>query len=268
LENQQDLLAQHLKARYQMGEYRPLIIALNQNDLYKINRLLTFYQYLVRSRQNIIDDIIQTQKKIAVKQNNLQQEIKSQQTLRTQLYEQRQNFEHTKSYHQVVIKSLNQDIQNQQHTLSEYEQDKANLSRLLLMLARDHENITHPTQAFSLMKHKLPFPVKVPRQAMQRMNQGVTFFAREGMPVFSVYPGRVVFSDWLRGYGLLLIIDHGQGCMTLYAHNQALFKYKGAQVAQGEQIATIGHSGGLKQNGLYFEVRLRGKAVSPLEWFS
>ena len=100
------------------------------------------------------------------------------------------------------------------------------------------------------------------------MNQGVTFFAKEGEPVVSVYAGKVVFSDWLKGYGLLLIVDHGMGFMTLYAHNQSLFKRKGDPVLQGEQIASIGHSGGLKQNGLYFEVRHRGKAIPPLEWLS
>jgi murein hydrolase activator len=100
------------------------------------------------------------------------------------------------------------------------------------------------------------------------MNQGITFFAAEGTPVYAVYSGKIVFSDWLNGYGLLLIIDHGQGFMTLYAHNQSLFKRKGSTVGTGEQIAAVGHSGGIKQNGLYFEVRKHGKTVSPREWLS
>ena len=100
------------------------------------------------------------------------------------------------------------------------------------------------------------------------MNQGVVFFAQEGAPVTAVFPGKIVFSDWLKGYGLILILDHGQGFMTLYAHNQSLFKQKGDSVIQGEQIATVGHSGGLKQNGLYFEIRQRGKAIPPLRWLS
>ena len=268
LATHQELLAQHVKARYKMGEYRPLIIALNQNDLYKVNRLVTFYQYLVRSRQTVIETIIATKKKLAADQFALQSEIKAQQKLQAQLHEQQQDFEQSKNYHQVVIKSLNQAIQSQQHQLSEFQQDKANLSRLLQTLARENAEITHPKQPFTFMRHKLPFPVKVSRGSIQRDSQGVTFIASEGTRVQAVYPGRVVFSDWLKGYGLLLIIDHGQGFMTLYAHNQALFKSKGAQVAQGEQIATIGHSGGLKQNGLYFEVRQRGRAVSPMEWLS
>ena len=269
LTQQQGLLAQHVKARYKMGEYRPVIIALNQNDLYKVNQLLTFYQYLVQSRQAVIATIIQMQKTLAIDQETLEREIKEQQVLQGQLQDQHQNFEQSKNYHQVVIKSLNQEIQSQQRILSDYQQDKANLSRLLRTLAEQSVRVAQspqPSQPFMKMRHKLPLPVAVSRNAMQGTNQGITFSGNEGLPVKAVYPGRVVFSDWLKGYGLLLIIDHGQGFMTLYAHNQALFKLKGSQVAQGEQIATIGHSGGIKQNGLYFEVRQRGKAVPPREW--
>jgi septal ring factor EnvC (AmiA/AmiB activator) len=100
------------------------------------------------------------------------------------------------------------------------------------------------------------------------MNQGLIFFAHEGTPVSAVSSGKIVFSDWLKGYGLLLIIDHGRGFMTLYAHNESLFKQKGDQVKQGEQIATVGHTGGIKENGLYFEIRQRGKVIPPLRWLS
>jgi septal ring factor EnvC (AmiA/AmiB activator) len=118
------------------------------------------------------------------------------------------------------------------------------------------------------MRKKLPPPIQGHRRSVEKMNQGVTFFADEGAEVTAVYPGKVVFSDWLRGYGLLLIVDHGNGFMTLYAHNQSLFKNKGQWVSQNEHIANVGHSGGIKQNGLYFEIRLQGKAISPLGWIA
>ena len=121
---------------------------------------------------------------------------------------------------------------------------------------------------FIFARKKLPQPVNVDRKNVQKINQGLVFYAAEGAAVTAVYPGKVVFSDWLKGYGLLLIIDHGRGFMTLYAHNQSLFKQKGDPVNQGEQIAAVGHSGGIKQNGLYFEIRQRGKAISPLAWLS
>jgi septal ring factor EnvC (AmiA/AmiB activator) len=93
-------------------------------------------------------------------------------------------------------------------------------------------------------------------------------FAGEGDAVTAVLPGKIVFTDWLKGYGYLLIIDHGHGLMTLYAHNKTLLKHKGDIVTQGEKIASVGHSGTIKKNGLYFEVRRQGKATSPLAWLA
>lgn len=263
---QQQLLAGHVRTRYKMGEYQPIKWILNQDDPYSISRLLAFHQYLVRSRQKVIDEIDLTKKNLTLNQNKLTSELAEQKTLQQRLHSNQAKLERSKHYHTVVIQSLNSEIQSKQHTLSEFEHNKENLSRLLTTLAS--QSVTYAKLPFNNMRHKLPQPVKVERSALQKMNQGITFFASEGSRVIAVYPGKVVFSDWLNGYGLLLIIDHGQGFMTLYAHNQSLFKRKGASVLQGEQIASVGHSGGIKQNGLYFEVRQRGKAIPPLEWLT
>lgn len=267
LGSQQDLLAQHIRTRYQMGEYQPIKWLLNQDDPSAISRLLTFYQYLVKSRQKTIDQISATKANLTRTQYDLNTELKQQSELEQQLHVHQQQFEQDKNYHQALIQSFNHEIQTKQHVLLEYEQNKKNLSLLLNTLVAER-SLVQVKQPFSQMQHKLPLPVPVTRQSLKKMNQGLTLFAAEGTPVTAVYPGKVVFSDWLKGYGLLLIIDHGQGYMTLYAHNQSLYKQKGELVLQGEQIATIGHSGGLKQNGLYFEVRQRGKARSPLDWLS
>lgn len=261
---QQQLLATHVKTRYKMGQYEPLKWIINQDEPYAISRLLTFYQYLIQSRQKIIDQIDNTKRNITLNQDSLKTELTEQQQLQNKLNSHQQQLEHTKHYHTAVIQSLNNEIQTQQHMLEEYERNKDNLTNLLKTLAL--QSVMQAKKPFTQMRHKLPRPVPGSRNAFQKMNQGVTFFAAEGTPVTAVYPGKIVFSDWLNGYGLLLIIDHGQGFMTLYAHNQSLFKSKGSSVLQGEAIAAVGHSGGLKQNGLYFEVRHRGKAVPPLEW--
>lgn len=173
-------------------------------------------------------------------------------------------LERNKTYHSHLIKTLNQDIQSQQHALIEFQKNKDNLKNLLKSLSQEH--FISPNQPFAQMRKQLPHPVST--KLFKTMNQGVTFFADEGTAVTAVYPGKILFSDWLKGYGLLLIIDHGQGFMTLYAHNQSLFKHKGDLVHQKEQIALVGHSGGIKQNGLYFEIRLKGKAIPPLTWLS
>nr|WP_226905616.1 peptidoglycan DD-metalloendopeptidase family protein [Legionella antarctica] len=266
LVTQQQLLASHVRARYQMGEYQPLKWLLNQDNPYKVSRILTYYQYLIKSRQQLIDQIDETRKKINENKDKLHNELAKNQHLQEQLTQHQQQLQQSKSYHTTLIDSLNHEIQTNQLTLRDFQKDKDNLSRLLKSLTQ--QSVVQSSKPFAQMRKKLPLPIQTEHRSLQKMNQGVTFFADEGTVVTAVYPGKVVFSDWLKGYGLLLIIDHGQGFMTLYAHNQSLFKRKGQMVHQREQIASVGHSGGIKQNGLYFEIRLRGKAVSPLGWLS
>jgi murein hydrolase activator len=262
LQTQQQLLAKHMRARYTMGEYQPLKWLLNQDNANTTSRLLTYYQYIVQSRQHIITHVQATKQKLTLNQEKLQQEIKEQQQLQEQLSKSQQKLEQDKLYNTAIMRSLNHDIHSQEQTLEEYQRNKRNLSNLLKSLAQQSSSYTQRPFIYK----KLPKPVGT--NHLKNMNQGVVFFANEGVPVAAVSPGKVVFSDWLKGYGLLLIIDHGQGFMTLYAHNQSLYKQKGDIVTQGDQIATVGHSGGIKQNGLYFEIRQRGKAIPPMKWVS
>ncbi len=266
LQTQQSLLAKHVRARYTMGEFQPLKWLLNQDNPATTSRLLTFYQYVVKSRQHIIDHVQETKNHLALNQDTLQQEITEQKKLQHILSQHQQKLEQEKLYSTAIIQTLNKDILSQQQELTESQQNKDNLSRLLKSLTQ--QSITQTQRPFLYARTKLPRPINTRGGNLQKINQGLVFYAREGTPVAAVYSGKVVFSDWLKGYGLLLIIDHGQGFMTLYAHNQSLFKRKGDTVSQGEQIATVGHSGGLKQNGLYFEIRRSGKAIPPLAWLS
>ncbi len=264
---QQQLLANHVRARYQMGEYQPLKLLLNQDEPNKVSRILTYYQYIVKSRQHLIDKIDKTRVSLSESKEKLRTELTANKQLKTELTQHQQQLQQNKSYHTTLIQSLNHEIQDKQNTLREVRKNKENLALLLKSLATQ-QSITPMSKPFSEMRKKLPLPVQSQGRSLRKMNQGVTFFAEEGAVVTAVYPGKVVFSDWLKGYGLLLIIDHGQGFMTLYAHNQSLFKSKGQYVRQNEQIASVGHSGGIKQNGLYFEIRLKGKAIPPLNWLS
>jgi septal ring factor EnvC (AmiA/AmiB activator) len=90
--------------------------------------------------------------------------------------------------------------------------------------------------------------------------------APEGREVRAVHHGRVAFADWLRGFGLLMIVDHGDGYMTLYGHNQSLFKEVGDWVGADEAIALVGNSGGRERSGVYFGIRFKGRPVNPTKW--
>lgn len=266
LTTQQELLASHIRARYQMGEYQPLKWLVNQGEPYQVSRILTYYQYVVQSRQSLITQIDGTRKKINKNKKIIHFELARNQQLKTQLTQHQQQLGQNKNHHTHLIQSLNHKIQNNQYNLQEAKKNKENLSHLLKALSQ--QSVIQTSKPFTQMRRKLPRPIQNAQRPLHRVNQGVTFFADEGTVVTAVYPGKIVFSDWLKGYGLLLIIDHGQGFMTLYANNQSLFMKKGQTVHQNEQVASVGHSGSIKQNGLYFEIRLRGKAVSPLEWLS
>lgn len=263
-DTQQALLARHIRARYKIGNYQPMKWLLNQENPYTINRVLTYYHYVVKARQKTIQEVLETEARLHQNQEKLNQESLQQQLLQEQVKKRQEKLNQDNQYHAALIQSLDKDMQNKQQILHEYQHDKATLSQLINHLAQ--QGISSHRTLFLPTRHRLPKPV-IPIHT-EKMNQGLIFYANEGAAVNAVSPGKVVFSDWLNGYGLLLIIDHGNGLMTLYAHNQALFKQKGAIVDTGEKIAAVGHTGGLHKNGLYFEIRRNGKAISPTSWIS
>jgi septal ring factor EnvC (AmiA/AmiB activator) len=128
---------------------------------------------------------------------------------------------------------------------------------------------------FSELKGQLPWPVKgrlankfgsSRTESSESIWDGVLIDASEGAEIHAITNGKVVYSDWLRGYGLLIIIDHGKDYMSLYAFNQSLYRQVGEWVGTGDVIASVGQSGGRSQSGLYFGIRSKGKSVDPLEW--
>jgi murein hydrolase activator len=128
--------------------------------------------------------------------------------------------------------------------------------------------------SFTSLKGKLKLPVRgevTNRFGSAREDSGISWKglfirASEGADVKSVASGRVVFSDWMRGFGNLIIVDHGGGYMSLYGNNQAVLKQEGEEVSAGDTIASVGNSGGNESNGLYYELRRQSKPFDPLSW--
>jgi septal ring factor EnvC (AmiA/AmiB activator) len=160
------------------------------------------------------------------------------------------------------LKQLSLDQKRLQAVLDEIEK-----SLNFASLVKENKN-------FSELKGKLPWPLKgrVKRNYGTVQNNirydGIWINARSASSVKAVHHGRVVFSDWLRGYGLVLIIDHGSGYMSLYGYNQSLLLETGDWVSAGDTIATVGNSGGRTDNGLYFAVRYKGKSSNPRRWLT
>jgi septal ring factor EnvC (AmiA/AmiB activator) len=139
-------------------------------------------------------------------------------------------------------------------------------------LSTSTPNTNDANADFLSLKGKLPWPVagklahKFGSARTEGTWDGVLIDANEGIDIKAVTRGKVVFAEWLRGYGLLVIIDHGQGYMTLYAFNQSLYKQLGDTVEAGDVIASVGQSGGRNKAGLYFGIRSKGVPIDPIEW--
>lgn len=135
------------------------------------------------------------------------------------------------------------------------------------------DKLVSPGKAFVEQQGRLPWPVEGtiiehfghPRS--ETTWDGTVISARESAEIHAVAPGVVIYADWLRGYGLMLILDHGKGYMSLYAFNQSLNKSVGEQVNAGDSVATVGRSGGRSQAALYFGIRKNGRPVNPEQWF-
>ena len=167
--------------------------------------------------------------------------------------------------HRQALQSLSASIHDKTNELHANEKNQVQLSSLITTLLK--ESRLQSNRPFTVMKKRLNFPVQTTHVMAQKQQHGLIFKAPSGSKVRAVSPGRVVFADWLNGYGYLVIIDHGWGFMTLYGNNQQLLKHKGENIAQGDVIATVGSSGDFHQQGLYFEIRQKAHVVSAMDWF-
>jgi len=178
-----------------------------------------------------------------------------------------------------ILAQLQQQLRDKQTELTTLEQDEQRLQQLVISLQRALAEIPEDnggSQALQQLKGKLRWPVAGritreygARQAAGKLSsRGVHIATLPGADVHAIASGRIVFADWLRGFGLLLIIDHGAGYMSLYGQNSSLYKRVGDRVARGEVVAAAGSSGGKAQPGLYLELRKDGRPFDPGGWFS
>jgi septal ring factor EnvC (AmiA/AmiB activator) len=199
---------------------------------------------------------------------------------RQKIVDERRSLTSEKKQRKQLLARLSKDIAGKEQQLAQFKEDELRLEKLLSDIRRVVKQMAPPMPVkqtlFSEMRGRLPWPATGTLLAGfgssykggRLRRQGVVIGAEEGETVSAVASGRVVFADWLRGFGLMLIIDHGKGYMSLYGHNQNLLKNTGDWVEAGEAIASVGSSGGKARSGLYFEIRDQGKAVNPVQWLA
>lgn len=273
---QQKMISSQVLAAFQIGQQKKLKVLLNQEDPEKLSRALTYYDYFNRARSEQIHRYIN----IISELDTLEPQIEAK-TTELKLTTERLTQSHTKllstqQERQRSLAKINSTIKNKDQRLKSINKDRIELERLIKAVEQAITNISLPNQyrPFSQFKGKLSWPVNgkpnnrfgKPRSGSHIRWQGVTIPVIQGSAVSAIHHGRVVFADWLRGSGLLLIIDHGDGYMSLYAHNQSLLAETGDWVTTSEKIATAGNTGGQNQSQLYFEIRHNGKPVNPRQW--
>ncbi len=265
-----------LNAAYRLGNQSSIKLLLNQKSPGDVTRNLKYFDYIVRARNAKITALVDTLTTLNQLEPRIASEVDaiSAKTLRLE-----REQDHLKAQQQARQKSLTQlEALLRQHgvRLEALQQDQSQLQTVVTRVASAARAIApmEPGKPFSALKGKLPWPPDgrvLTSFGSERVKgkmrwQGVLIGAEAGAPVRAVASGRVVFSNYLRGHGLLIIVDHGAGFMTLYAHNQNLYKQLGDWVESGEQVASVGLSGGQKNAGLYFELRHNGEPTNPHGW--
>jgi len=279
LEEQRRILSELMRSAYSMGQQQNLKMLLNQQDPAKAGRAQAYFNYLNRARQKQISSFLTTFEQKTLAETNLRNTLQTQSKLLLTQKEKKGKRQKQRLQRKKLLTELSNKIENQENTLSSLESSRGRIENLLKSLGELLADIpTGPSesQPFVSQKGFLPWPVrgKFLNHYGESKNygdlkwNGVLIQADLGTPVQAIGHGRIAFSDWLQGFGFITIIDHGEGYMSLYGHNESLFKQAGDWVQSGEVIATAGDSGGQLISGVYFEIRSRGKPVNPAKWCS
>ena len=268
-------LAGQLRAAYLIGHGEPLKLLLNQKDPARAGRMFVYYSYFGRERAEEIHTIEASVTRL----DELDTELSAQDQKLAELEKQQRTqlvaVEQARSRRTVVLANLEAESHTRAQSLEKLRSQQAGLERLLHELREAMARYPVDTNsAFGQLRGKLAWPVSghvVARFGDTRAGgvkwDGVLVATERGAPVKAVYQGRVIYADWLPGLGLLTIVDHGDGYMSLYGHNERLYKAVGERVAAGDAIASAGDSGGSSRPELYFEIRKGGKPVDPRPWF-
>ena len=273
------------------GYLQLFIEGINPNE---VSRQINYIGYLTKAQNENILKINKTREKISSTKKSTKKILKDVTQLRKKKERNARKLEKKKKAKKLTLNKILKKLKSQKNKKLKLQQDEKKLSSLiknLMMKLKAEEKIRKAEKKdtkkekvvvdkkaykinFAKLKKKLKLPVK--GKVLYKYNakrwdtgtrwKGLFIKAKEGSNVKSVAAGQVVFSDWLRGFGNIIIIDHGKSYMSLYGNNDSLLKQKGEYIKGGEIIALSGNSGGNKYNGLYYELRHNGKPFNPLKW--
>ncbi len=278
LARDREALAGQIRAAHMIGGEEPLKLLLNQRDPAEAGRVLTWYQYFGRARASQIAAINAHIGEL----DSLDAQLAEQEARLAALEESQKSqvsrLQNARERRGRALVSLEAESKNRAKELERLKDQQGGLEKLVRELRRALERIdkfpSDSKDAFAKLRGKLSWPVGgklIASYGQVRAGgvkwDGVLVSGSQGSPVRAVYHGRVIYADWLSGLGLLTIIDHGEGYLSLYGHNERLYKEVGERVTAGDTIATVGDSGGRQSPALYFEIRKGGRPLDPRPWF-
>jgi septal ring factor EnvC (AmiA/AmiB activator) len=290
LHGQQELLGRMLRQQYLQGEPDALRLVLGREDPGALARQLHYLSHVARARAQLVEGLRANLRELERLRAEIADEAAAISRITREQTAQRARLEQEKRARAGVLSRLSRDIQKQQREMRAMQANENRLTRLIDQLTRlvrkpaasgkprpRNEALPSGTgdgSPFAALRGRLALPVRGElgsRFGSPRADGGVTWkgvfiAARPGEDVRAVAGGRVVYADWLRGFGNLLIVDHGDSYMTLYANAEALLKQVGDTIRGGEPVATVGNTGGNAESGLYFEMRHEGRPFDPLQW--
>lgn len=278
LERQRESLKKQIRTAWMEGDVPAVKVLLNEINPDNIARTMTYYEYLSRDTVGRLEAFQKNLEALKVTQAEAQNTRAELAKSEEGVIKRQQELTTSRQKREKTLAALNQDIRTRRNEKDELESDRKRLEKLLSEVQEAIANIPSPneSQPFPSLRNKLPWPAQgkvVSRfgdkyaEGKLRRN-GLLIQTGEGADVKAIHYGRVVFANWLRGFGLITIIDHGDGYMTLYGHSSSLFTSPGDWVAAGEAIAQAGRTGGTDTPALYFEVRHDGKPDNPGRWLA
>ncbi|MBE0486215.1 peptidoglycan DD-metalloendopeptidase family protein [Marinobacter sp.] len=276
LEQQREGLKKQIRAAWMEGDAPALKILLNEIEPGMIARTMTYYEYLSRDTVGRLEAFQASLRELRAARAAVQTSRVELAKTEASLEQRQQQLADTRKEREKTLTALNADIRNRRGERDDLDADRKRLEKLLEEVQQAIASIPAPNESrpFKSLRNNLPWPAKgrvvsnygaAYAEGKLRRN-GIIMNTQEDAEVKAIHYGRVVFANWLRGFGLMTIIDHGDGYLTLYGHSSSLFTAPGDWVAAGETVALAGRTGGTDDPAVYFEVRQNGKPVNPRSW--
>lgn len=263
------LLSKLIKTQYKHGKHSDLRLFLEQDTPAKKDRLSIYAQSISQKITELINEIDQAQKKLSTQKLTINQLLRKRQQELITKQSKKRFFTFEQKKRKRTLSALKTKVKQNKSYLTNLKKSEIDLKKELDTIRKNSIQIN----GLSAKKNKLPWPVwgvvlhnYGQKQTSELKWKGLVIAKAAGTTVKAIADGKVVFADWLRGYGLMLVLDHGKGDMSLYGYNQTLLKKLGDTVRSGEHLALVGNSGGQERNALYFEIRRKGSPVNPRHW--